>query len=75
MSCFSLAWIMQLCIYIALISSCTKARADTPKLPVGVTCEIVRAKVAEHGKIVAYAWATLQGYSRREIKEARKCLK
>ena len=68
-------WIPALAI-LALISSCTKARADyPPNLPAGVTCELVRAKVAEHGKIVAYAWATLQGYSRREIKEARKCLK
>jgi uncharacterized protein YbaA (DUF1428 family) len=46
-----------------------------PDLPQGVTCEFVRAKVAEHGKVVAYAWARLQGYSKEEIKQAKRCLR
>jgi hypothetical protein len=64
-------------VLLALVLSgvCIKARADAPRLPQGVTCEFVRAKVAEHGKVVAYAWARLQGYSRREINEAKRCLK
>lgn len=49
--------------------------ADEPKLPLGITCEMVRERVSEHGKYVAYAWATLQGYSKRDIAEARKCLR
>lgn len=48
--------------------------ADPPRLPPGVTCEAVRAKVAEHGKVYAYAWAKLHGYSRAEINEAKKCI-
>lgn len=49
--------------------------ADAPRLPAGVSCADVRAKVAEYGKVYAYAWARLQGYSQREIAEARKCLR
>jgi hypothetical protein len=49
--------------------------ADSPRLPPGVTCSDVRAKVAEHGKVYAYAWARLQGYSATEITEAKKCLR
>lgn len=48
--------------------------ADPPRLPPGVTCADVRAKVAEHGKVYAYAWAKLNGYSSAEINEAKKCL-
>jgi hypothetical protein len=46
-----------------------------PKLPPGVTCKLVRDQVAEHGKLVAYTWATLNGYSKKDITEARKCLR
>jgi hypothetical protein len=49
--------------------------ADPPSLPPGITCELVRAKVAEHGKIVAFAWAKLNGYSRAEIDAAKRCLR
>lgn len=48
--------------------------ADPPRLPPGVTCADVRAKVAEHGQTFAYAWARLNGYTTRDINEARKCL-
>jgi hypothetical protein len=44
---------------------------EPPRLPAGVTCEAVRAKVAEHGRYVAYAWARLQGYTTAEINEAQ----
>jgi hypothetical protein len=46
--------------------------AAEPKLPPGVTCEVVRKMVAQHGKIAASA--KLNGYSRKEIAEARNCL-
>jgi hypothetical protein len=49
--------------------------AGEPKLPEGVTCSDVRAHVAQYGKIAAYAWARLQGYSSKEIAEAKRCLK
>lgn len=44
-------------------------------LPTGITCEMVREKVAEHGKLVAWAWALKQGYSREQIKIAARCLR
>ena len=44
-------------------------------LPAGITCELVREKVAEHGKAVAWAWAIKQGYSFAQIAAARRCLK
>lgn len=37
-----------------------------------VDCAYVRAKVAEHGKVAAYAWAIAQGYSPREIARIRR---
>lgn len=51
------------------------AHAAPPRLPEGVTCADVRAKVAEHGKVIAYGWARLQGYSKRDIDQAKRCLK
>jgi hypothetical protein len=58
-------WLIPALCAFVLIATCTKARANTPQLPTGFTCEAVRAKVAEHGKIVAYAWAKLKGYSKK----------
>jgi hypothetical protein len=43
-------------------------------LPPGATCEIVREKVAEHGKAVALAWAIKQGFSFAQIRAAKRCL-
>jgi hypothetical protein len=43
-------------------------------LPSGITCEMVREKVAEHGKAAALAWALKQGYSFAQIRVARRCL-
>lgn len=50
--------------------------ATTPDtgLPAGATCELVREKVAEHGKAVAISWALKQGYSLAQIRVARRCL-
>lgn len=39
---------------------------DTPD------CNMIRAKVKEHGKIAVYAWAISQGYSPKEISRIRK---
>jgi hypothetical protein len=61
-------------LLIILLLLSTGAMAEEPKLPPGVTCVDVRAKVDQHGQYVAYAWARLNGYSRAQIKEARKCL-
>jgi hypothetical protein len=43
-------------------------------LPAGFTCEMVREKVAEHGKATALAWALRQGYSFAQIGAAKRCL-
>jgi hypothetical protein len=64
---------MLIAVFIALAGAALAA--DPPRLPPGVTCSDVRAKVAEHGKVYAYAWARLQGYSAAEIQQAKRCLK
>jgi hypothetical protein len=53
------------------------AASTTPDtgLPAGITCEMVREKVTEHGKAVALAWALRQGYSFAQIRAARRCVK
>lgn len=50
------------------------ATAHAVGLPAGATCEVVREKVAEHGRAVALAWAIKQGYSLSQIAAARRCL-
>ena len=44
-----------------------------PKLP--VSCDQIRALVAEHGRVKAIVWAREHGYSWAMIAEARKCLR
>jgi len=50
--------------------------ATTPDagLPAGATCELVREKVAEHGKAASLAWAIKQGFSFAQIRAAKRCL-
>ena len=61
---------------LAFLFLCTVAFAEQPvRLPAGVTCSMVREKVSEHGKVYAYAWARMQGYSSAEISQAKRCLK
>ena len=35
-------------------------------------CAVIRAKIAEHGKLAVYAWALANGYSPKEIARVRK---
>lgn len=59
---------------IALILLMTRpARADS--LPDGITCEMVREKVAEHGKVKALTWAIEHGISIRQIWQIRRTCK
>ena len=52
-----------------LLTVCVKARADDrPPLD----CQTVRAYVAQHGIVVAYARALAAGYSPRQIRDVRK---
>jgi hypothetical protein len=61
-------------VFILLLTIPARA-STTPTLPAGFTCEMVREKVAEHGKAAALAWALKQGYSFAQIAAARRCLK
>jgi hypothetical protein len=51
-----------------LLIALTLSLNEPPK----VDCELIRARVAEHGKIKAYTWALANGYSLREISRIRK---
>ena len=57
-------------LLLVVFASGAKA-ADLPQ----IDCPLVRAFVAEHGKIKALALAIEQGATWRQIREARKCLK
>jgi hypothetical protein len=62
-------------LFVALILLMTRpARADS-SLPDGITCELVREKVAEHGKAAAIAWAIEHGLSIRQIWLIRRTCK
>lgn len=66
-------WIIPLLAVIVLLTVCARARAED--LPPGITCDLIRSYVAQHGKPAALAWAVRQGYSLHQIREARKCLR
>jgi hypothetical protein len=77
-SAFLILMIIALFALIAvmiLIMTIPARASTTSSLPSGITCEMVREKVAEHGKAVAWAWAIRQGYSFAQISAARRCLK
>jgi hypothetical protein len=40
-----------------------------------IDCILVRQYVAEHGRTKALAWAIREGYSWRQIRVAKQCLK
>ena len=48
-----------------LLATCIHARAE-------YDCAMVRAQVAQHGKIKAIAWALANGYTPSEISRIRK---
>ena len=54
---------------LVLIATGIRARADQ------IDCAAVRYYVAEHGEIKAIIWARRNGYSWRDIRLARACLK
>ncbi len=54
---------------VALVAACSHARADD-KPP--LDCTTVRAYVAQHGIVVAYARALAAGYSPAEIRKVRR---
>lgn len=61
-------------MFMTVLLAALLAPAGGPQLPEGVTCDQVRAMVAEHGRTKAIAWAMRQGYSWRQIQEAKRCL-
>jgi len=50
------------------------ALSTDPQLPAGVTCEQIKALVAEYGKVRSLTWAVRQGYSWPQIRAAKRCL-
>jgi hypothetical protein len=58
-----------LALAIALLLTITTARADDRRQ---LDCATVRAYVAQHGIVVAYARALAAGYSPNQIREVRK---
>lgn len=58
---------------VVFVFLCSLAFANDAKPP--LNCEAIRIAVAEHGKVKAVRWAREQGYSWKEIAEARRCLK
>ncbi len=55
---------------VLIAIGCHARAADKPQ----IDCALVRQYVAEHGKAAALSWAIRNGYSWREIQEARRCL-
>lgn len=66
------AWLMPIVAIAILLATCIRSRAeDKPQYD----CAVIRAYVAEHGQAAALGWAIRNGYSWRQIREARRCLK
>lgn len=49
--------------------------ADRASLPPGVDCDAIRAKVHEFGRARAIIWALENGFTMKEIWQARKICK
>ncbi len=62
-------------LFVALIFLMTRPAKADPALPDGITCELVREKVAEHGKLKVWAWAVEHGFSIRQIYLIRRACK
>ena len=62
-------------IVVLIMLMTIPARAAEATLPAGINCEMVREKVAEHGKAAALAWALEHGLSIREIWQIRRTCK
>jgi hypothetical protein len=60
---------------IALVLVMALSGTPEPKLPSGITCEMVRDIVAQVGRFRALALAITNGASAAQIREAKKCLK
>jgi hypothetical protein len=60
---------------MVLVILLTAQLSRMPQLPAGVTCDQIKALVAEHGYAKALMWAREHGYSWWQINEARKCLR
>lgn len=65
-------WIVAAGLFFS--TACIAADLDRPRLPEGVTCEMVRHYVAEYGEFFVRTSARIRGYSKRDVREAMKCL-
>lgn len=62
-------------VLIAILILLMTRPARAAELPEGVSCEQVRALVAEHGKVKALAWAFEHGFSIRQVYTIRRACK
>jgi hypothetical protein len=73
----TIAAIFLLAVALILLMTRPAWPSTTPDsgLPAGITCEMVREKVSEHGKAAALAWAFEHGLSLRQILLIRRTCK
>lgn len=72
---FLFVMVCALFILIASLILLLTRPARAADMPEGITCEMVRDKVAEHGKVKALAWAIEHGFSIRQIWQIRRACK
>jgi len=65
-------WLV-IAIWTAFAMSAALAKSE-PRLPLGYTCEDVRASIQRYGKLVAKALAYANGATKEQVREAEKCL-
>lgn len=71
-----MARIALMAVAVTLVASpAIAADRDRTDMPPGISCEQVRAAVAEYGRIKALALALEHGATWTQIKAARRCLK
>lgn len=59
---------------LAFVLLATPAIAKEPALPPGYTCQDVKDKVAQYGRVTAWLWA-VANLTKEQVAAARKCLR
>lgn len=77
--CFWLGLLRPLAVYplavlIFVLALAGLAHAAEPKLPPGYTCQDVKDKVAQYGKVAAWIWA-VANLTKEQRVAAQKCLR
>jgi hypothetical protein len=61
-------------VLAVLVTPASAGERDSAGLPAGVTCEQVRATVAQIGKVKALALAIEHGATLQQVRAGRRCL-